>query len=232
MDGLKVSDANLVVYVHPSKGNRVSQAIRRELSSLLFKFSEIFEGVVLAYDVNILDENAKILSGIHPYFGVRLKAKLLLFSPKPNMLLEGKVVKLTQESIHVIVLGFSSAIIIDKDIRDEFYYKIKHGEEVFASRSQKRHVIKVGTMIRFLVKSFNEEILHIFGSLSPAHTGSIRWLDKKSEDVSVDRSTRKRREGLREPDLLDNGTIGDGASSLSNDRRMKKSKKHRSAEDH
>lgn len=37
---------------------------------------------------------------------------------------EGKVVKLTQESIHVIVLGFSSAIIIDEDIRDEFYYKI------------------------------------------------------------------------------------------------------------
>lgn len=115
--------------------------------------------------------------------------------------------------------------------------------------------------------SFDEEILHIFGSLSPDHTGSIRWLDKKSEDVSVDRfklildslehwsfktckpsilvhqlmtifaiwlcrSNRKRREGLGKTDLLDNGTIGEGASSLSNDRRMKKSKKHRSDEDH
>lgn len=35
--------------------------------------------------------------------------------------------------------------------------------------------------------SFDEEILHIFGSLSPAQTGSIRWLDRKSEDVLVDR---------------------------------------------
>lgn len=51
------------------------------------RFNEIFEGIVLAYDVNILEKNGKILSGIHPYFGVRLKAKLLLFSPKPNMLL-------------------------------------------------------------------------------------------------------------------------------------------------
>lgn len=36
---------------------------------------------------------------------------------------EGKVVKLTQESIHVIVLGFASAIITEKDIREEFKYK-------------------------------------------------------------------------------------------------------------
>lgn len=41
----------------------------------------------MAYDVNIPSKDAKILPGIHPYFGVRLKAKLLLFSPKPGMLL-------------------------------------------------------------------------------------------------------------------------------------------------
>ncbi|TXG66420.1 hypothetical protein EZV62_007695 [Acer yangbiense] len=246
MEGLKVSDANLVAYMHPSKNNNISQAILRELSSLLFKFSETLEGVVLAYDVNILDKNANILSGIHPYFGVRLKANLLLFSPKPNMLLEGKVVKLTQESIHVIVLGFSSAIIIDEDIREEFKYKAKHGEELFASRSNKRHNIKVGTMIRFLVKSFDEEILHISGSLIPAHTGSIRWLDKNSEDVSltdrfkiepgllqlVIRSTRKRREGEGETEIQENETLGREASSLSNGHQTKKSKKRRFAEDH
>lgn len=28
-----------------------------------------------------------------------------------------------RESIHVIVLGFSSAVIVDEDIRDEFKYK-------------------------------------------------------------------------------------------------------------
>lgn len=36
---------------------------------------------------------------------------------------EGKVVKVTQESIHVVVLGFSSAIISEKDIREEFVCK-------------------------------------------------------------------------------------------------------------
>lgn len=52
-----------------------------------FRYNETFDGVVLAYAVNSLDKQARILSGVHPYFGVRLKANLLLFSPKPNMLL-------------------------------------------------------------------------------------------------------------------------------------------------
>ncbi|KAL9449057.1 hypothetical protein AB3S75_011065 [Citrus x aurantiifolia] len=233
MEGLKVSDADMEVYLHPSKSKKVSQAILRELSSLLFKFNEIFEGVLLAYDVNILDKNGKILFGIHPYFGVKLKAKLLLFSPKPNMLVEGKVVRLTQASIHVIVLGFSSAIITDQDIREEFNYTTKYGEEVFASRSHKRHVIKVGTMIRFLVKSFDEEILHISGSLIPAHTGSIRWLDKKSKNVCLaDSSTTKRREVEGKSEMQDNETVGAAVSSVSNDHQIKKSKKRRFAEYH
>jgi len=37
---------------------------------------------------------------------------------------EGKVVKLTQESIHVVVLGFSAAVIAEKDIREEFVWKM------------------------------------------------------------------------------------------------------------
>ncbi|KAF8411997.1 hypothetical protein HHK36_004556 [Tetracentron sinense] len=233
MEGLKVSDANLVVYVHPSKATKVPQAILRELSSLLFKFSEIFDGVVLAYDVNIQNKTAKILPGIYPYFGVRLKAKLLLLSPKPDMLLEGKVVKLTKESIHVIVLGFSSATITEEDIREEFTYKLKHGQEVFASTSHKRHVIKVGDMIRFLVKSLDEEILHISGSLIPAQTGSIRWLDKHVEEGSQpERSTKKRRERDRGREMQEDytGLVSEGAFSLSNDHRPKKSKRRRTVE--
>lgn len=51
------------------------------------RYSQAFDGVVLAYSVDPQDNCAKILSGVHPYFGVRLRANLLIFSPKPNMLL-------------------------------------------------------------------------------------------------------------------------------------------------
>lgn len=230
MEGLKVCDANLVVYLHPSKAKKVSQSILRELSALLFKFNETFDGIVLAYDVNILSDLAKILPGIHPYFGVKLKAKLLLFNPKPNMLIEGKVVKLCQQSIHIVVLGFSSAIIIEEDIREDFTYKTKHGKGVFASTSQKGHKIEVGTIIRFIVKRFEEEVLHISGSLLPAHTGSIRWLDKNLEDTSHANSlTRKRRENVVKGEIqeLNKVTVHAKTSSLDTEHRVKKSKRKR-----
>ncbi|PQM33495.1 uncharacterized protein Pyn_05200 [Prunus yedoensis var. nudiflora] len=200
MDGLNVSDVNLQVQLHPSRSNNVRNAVLRELSSLLLRFNEKFQGVVLAYEFKI-DKVPDILPSMHPYLYVRLKAKLLLFSPKPDMLLEGKVVKVKQESIHVIILGFSSAIITDKDIREEFQYKTKHGKDLFVSRSHKRHVIKAGTMIRLLVKSMDEETLCISASLLPAHTGSILWLDKHVENVSLTDGSNKRGEETRKNQL-------------------------------
>ncbi|MBA0555983.1 hypothetical protein Golob_026126, partial [Gossypium lobatum] len=139
----------------------------------------------------------------------------------------GKVVKLSQESIHVIVLGFSSAIITAENIRGEFKYRTKDTEELFASKSHKRHVIKVGTMIRFLVKSFDEEILHIIGSLISAHTGSIRWLDRHlEEDSEFDRSSMKSRDRER----LGDKTVDEGATPMSYDNHIKMSKKRRITE--
>ncbi|KAK4349400.1 hypothetical protein RND71_032155 [Anisodus tanguticus] len=82
MEALKECTANMVVYLHPSKA-----AVYRQLTSLLFKFNEALDGVVLTYESKFSSNLAKILPGIHPYFGVRFEAKLLLFYPKPEMLL-------------------------------------------------------------------------------------------------------------------------------------------------
>ncbi|KAI5590028.1 hypothetical protein POPTR_005G236800v4 [Populus trichocarpa] len=229
MEGLSKSDANLIVYVHPSQSKNVDKAILRELSSLLFKYSQAFDGVVLAYSVDPQDKCARILSGVHPYFGVRLRANLLIFSPKPNMLLEGKVVKITRESIHCIVLGFSSAIITDENIRNELKYKAKHGEGVYVSRYHKRHVIKVGAVIRFEVKSLDEEILHISGSLIPANTGSVHWLDKYFVDAAIDSNKETKTE--EEMEMQEQITVGGETLSFVNDHEIKKSKKRRRAED-
>ncbi|PKU59680.1 hypothetical protein MA16_Dca028450 [Dendrobium catenatum] len=85
MEGLMVSDANLTVYIHPSMANKIRGAILSQLSSLLFKYDEIFEGVLLAYQVDGRSRSARILPGLVPHIGVKLRASLLLFSPKPNM---------------------------------------------------------------------------------------------------------------------------------------------------
>ncbi|KAK1376418.1 Nucleic acid-binding, OB-fold [Heracleum sosnowskyi] len=230
MEGLKIGDANLVVYLHPSKSNNVSDAVATQLSSLLFKFNESLDGVLLAYEPDVLGNLGTILPGIHPYFGVKLKSKLLLFNPKPEMLLEGKVVKISQQAIHMIVLGFSSAVIVEEDIREEFRYKIKRGKGSYVSGSQKKHKIKFGTIVRFLVKSFDEEVLHLSGSLLSTNTGSASWLHTNSEDVSQDNSNTKRRkedEGRDNIVELSKRAISEEAVPLNTNPQTKKSKKRK-----
>jgi DNA-directed RNA polymerase subunit E'/Rpb7 len=183
MEGLKLSEAELMIFIHPSQSRNVFQGICRELSSLLFQYNETFDGVLLAYDATVKSKQAKILTGLHPYFGVRVNTRLLLFDPKPKSFVEGKIVKISPESIHVIVLGFSAAVITDVDIREEFKYRVRDGEGSFVSRSHKRHALKLGTMLRLQVQSFDEEVMHIAGSLLPENTGCVKWLEKKSEEA-------------------------------------------------
>ncbi|PIM98453.1 DNA-dependent RNA polymerase I [Handroanthus impetiginosus] len=230
MEGVTEHNASLVVYLHPSKAKCVNEAILSELSSMLFTYSETFEGVVLGYDPNISSHLAKILPGIHPYFGVKLRAKMLVFNPMPNMVLEGEVVKITPQSIHAVVLRFSSAFIADEDIRDDFKHKIKRGNEVYVSRSNKKHKIKVGTTLRFTVKSFDEDILHISGSLAANNTGCAQWLDKNLDAWSqFDRTTKNRKNGEGEDKKPENDRLlmKREISSLENDEPVKNAKKNR-----
>ncbi|XP_057417983.1 uncharacterized protein LOC130712159 [Lotus japonicus] len=231
MEGLKVSKSKLTVYLHPSKSKQVSESVLRELSSMLFTFSDTFDGVVLAYNVKSLDPCSKIIPGITPYFGVKLKVDLLLFSPKPDTFLEGKVLKVTPESIHAVVLGFSSVVITDKEIRDEFIYRKKRGKDTFVSKLNKRHVIKVGAMIRFSVKSFDEEILHVYGSLIPDNTGSMHWLDKNLEDDSHTDRSAKKRGSEEQPIMLEQDAVDGESLTLESVQKLKKSKRHKIREE-
>lgn len=52
-----------------------------------YSYDELFDGVLLAHKISFRSKHAKILPGLIPYFGVKVRAKLLIFSPKPNMLL-------------------------------------------------------------------------------------------------------------------------------------------------
>lgn len=169
------------------------------MNSLLFKYNEAFDGVVLAHVAELATPDAKIISGVVPYFGVRLDVKLLLFCPKEGMLLEGKVEKVSQNTINVIVLGFCSVTITPDNIRGEFEFKSQNGEEICYSTRHKSHKIKAGTMLRFLVKSWDEDTLIIAGSLVPKHTGCIRWLELEKKQHATPLREAKKLEQIEYP---------------------------------
>jgi hypothetical protein len=65
-------------------------------------YEDCFDGVLLAHEFILLDQNAKILNGLVPYFGVPVSAILLLFSPQPDMIL-GMLLLVTL-SVHTCML--------------------------------------------------------------------------------------------------------------------------------
>ncbi|RLM98579.1 DNA-directed RNA polymerase I subunit rpa43 [Panicum miliaceum] len=209
MEALREAEAELMVYVHPSNAADVRRAVARQLSALLFSYEERFDGVLLAHETKLVDEDIKdhgsqvkgkkkiratILNGLVPYFGVRVHANLLIFSPQPDMILEGKVEMLSKESIHAIILGVFSVAIMSDDIREKFKFKRKSDGGRFVSRSDRQHVIKRGTMLRFLVKGVDTEMnCHITGSLIPPHTGSMRWLSVHDAEYAAEINSGNRR---------------------------------------
>ncbi|KAG2621171.1 probable DNA-directed RNA polymerase I subunit RPA43 isoform X1 [Panicum virgatum] len=224
MEALREAEAELTVYLHPSNAADVRRAVARQLSALLFSYEERFDGVLLAHNTKLVDEDnkdednkdnkgevegkkkvkkvkilrpkilrAKILNGLVPYFGVRVHSSLLVFSPKPDMILEGKVEMLRKGSIHAVILGIFSVAIMSDDISEKFKFKRKSDGGRFVSRSDRQHVIKRGTMIRFLVKGVDTEMnCHITGSLIPPHTGSMRWLSVHDAEYAAEINGRSR----------------------------------------
>jgi hypothetical protein len=58
-----------------------------DLVEILHRYEDRFEGVLLAHEVVVNGDRAKILNGLVPYFGVPVHANLLLYSPQPDMIL-------------------------------------------------------------------------------------------------------------------------------------------------
>lgn len=245
MEALREATAELKVYVHPSNAADVRRAVSRQLSTLLFSYEDRFDGVLLSHEVEFEGDNeddqdrkvdedgkkvikAKILDGLVPYFGVPVTANLLLFSPQPEMILEGKVEMLGKESIHAIVLGVFSAAIMSDDIPETFKFKRRGYGGKFISRSDKRHVIKKGSMIRFSVKRVDTEMnCHITGSLMPPHTGCMRWLSVHDAEYASEISSgkRKSRDHTKTEQNVQDRTTVNNEDSVVNSERPRKSRK-------
>ncbi|MCO5590852.1 hypothetical protein L7F22_044827 [Adiantum nelumboides] len=179
---VKMVSAELSLCVHPAWSNSVLRGVQESLNSLLFRYNEDIDGVVLAYlDLKIPSNKAKLLSGLSPYFRVNLTAKLLSFSPKTGMVLEGKVNKIEEDYIGVLVLGLFNAAIGVSDIRNGFHFIEQNAHRSWVNESEK-HVVKLNSIIRFSVKSVEkDEFLDLSGSLMPVETGSLEWLTKHKE---------------------------------------------------
>ncbi|KAM0869710.1 hypothetical protein ACQ4PT_040527 [Festuca glaucescens] len=229
MEAIRHAEAKLTVYVHPSNADDVRRAVARQLNTLLFSYEDRFDGVLLAHEFQVEGRKAKLMDGLVPYFGVPVHASMLLFSPQPGMILEGKVEMLGKESIHAIVLGVFSAAIMSDDIADRFRFKRKRDGGKFISKSDRGHEIKRGSMIRFSVKRVDTEMnCHITGSLVPPHTGSMLWLSVHDAKYAseINNSKRKSRDvDIKIEQSVHDHTTVNNEDTVTDSERPRKSRK-------
>ncbi|GAB4817406.1 hypothetical protein N2152v2_004452 [Parachlorella kessleri] len=135
------------VDLHPSKLSSVEKGVREHLNTLLLRYNEDLDGVLLSYSSErILTHQAHI----HPYFPlvrVEVAADAVLFRPQAGMRLVGTVNKIGADFIGLLVLGVINAAIGAERVRQDIHCRFL--ESCWRSQSNPTHVIEVGTQVYF-----------------------------------------------------------------------------------
>lgn len=173
MNGLeRLPGAAFVVHLHPSKLASPRQGIRAHLNSLLLRYNEELEGVILSFS------NERVLThhaAIQPYFPfvkVEVLADVVLFRARQGMRLVGTVNKVGADYIGLLVLGFINASLGAEQIRSEFRPRLT--EQCWASSKTPQHRLEVGTKVHFSVHAVRHhgQFVSIAGSLQQPGTGA------------------------------------------------------------
>ena len=180
----------LQIELHPSKLHDVQAGVLQHLSSLLFKYQDDLEGIVMAWDKGVQVMKKGAAATIHPYFPlvhVEVKTNMLLFKPKSGSMLVGKVIKVANDFIGLLVLGLFNASIPSDQIRSEFKYD--HSQSAWISKKRPEHRLQVGTEVKFkVVKLMSESsIFGIVGSLEDKRsTGRVEYAAASSQEEGAE----------------------------------------------
>ncbi|MEW5315454.1 MAG: hypothetical protein WDW38_006881 [Sanguina aurantia] len=171
---LRRLSARFHVDLHPSKSDNILEGVREQLNGQVLRYSESFEGVVMAYDdLNVLTKNP-IIHPFFPYLSVDVSAEVLLFKPMPGQSLVGKVNRVSADLISLLVLEVFNASVGAEHIRKEF--KCNAGASAWVSRKRdKTSSIEVGSDVRFKVVSTKHvgRFFGIEGSISDSATTGV-----------------------------------------------------------
>lgn len=140
--------------------------------TLFCSYDEELDGVPIAHsDVRILSQSGSV----HPYFPlirVVVAADFVVFRPRPGARVTGRVNKISEDYIGLVVLGFMNAVIKRDAIRMDFHPVLSR--QVWESRADPSHVIAVGDVVRFKIVTVehNGPFASLLGALMSSDTGN------------------------------------------------------------
>mmetsp|Transcript_8354 Transcript_8354/g.16076 ORF Transcript_8354/g.16076 Transcript_8354/m.16076 type:complete len:178 (-) Transcript_8354:130-663(-) len=163
------------VELPPSAVQDVKAGVLNELNQNLLKYVDDFDGVVLSYsDVNILTKEP-VIHPYFPYFHLDVIATIVLFKPTKGSKMVGKVNKIGEDFIGLLILGVFNATIPKSDIGEE--YKCKMDDQSWLHIKDSSKSITIGSNVCFIVTRAQDfgGYYGISGSIIGPQTGVLNF---------------------------------------------------------
>ena len=195
--GCVTSVVRVSVPVHPSKLANRKKGVREQLDAKTLRHHDGFGGVLVKYEeLNIVNEDGmnggETILPASSYVNVKAMVKATVFAPKMRSYLIGKVNKIGQDHIGLVVGNiFNASIPIEKFKENMMFDESKNAWEIIEdgtenndgdeeesdeSSSMSMKEIKVGSRVKFRVEKVNREddrVVLLVGSLLGKGCGPV-----------------------------------------------------------
>jgi len=168
---------SLEIHLPPCYWKDINSGIEYKLNKFLMKHIEEVGGVMLAYwNVQYLQEKGRILNDT-PHIHFPISFEVLLFTATPGTKLIGKVNKVGEDHIGLLVYGIFNASISEASLREQ-YTKTESG---WLSKSTQEN-LKEEQLIEFTVtgSARSKEIVAITGTLNKPKSENKK---RKTSDI-------------------------------------------------
>lgn len=164
-------EVQTVVSLWPSALADVRTRIRRQLDSLLMRYSTTLGGVPVAYTNPRARTRTAAIHEDSPLVHVDLTAEFTVFAPKPNMRLHGTVNKITPDHVGILVLGVFNASLPRDALHPNFEYDPE--TDTWAEPGFDSPSLGVGSQVAFNVVSIESAngIVSLVGEMKSENTG-------------------------------------------------------------
>jgi DNA-directed RNA polymerase subunit E'/Rpb7 len=118
------SEVTLKVAILPVHSAQPIDAVKQQLNNLLFKYSETLDGVPLSFsDLKFPKgkEYARIMTDQF-WLHVDVCTKLLMFRPVVGSIVNGKINKISDNHISILIFALFNASISEQELRKKFTY--------------------------------------------------------------------------------------------------------------
>lgn len=218
-DGFVTSTVSISIPLHPSKlGNR-KKGVREQLDAKTLRHHDGFGGVLVKYtDLKMNEEGmGETILPNSAYVEVKATVKATVFAPKVKAVLIGKVNKIGQDHIGLVVGNIFNASIPIENFKENMMFdetkeaweiiedgteNLEEEEEDLSDKSSSMSMkeIKVGARVKFRVERVNREddrVVLLIGSLLGKGCGPV---DRSSTSNSEERNDNDEDEDVEADD--------------------------------